>query len=153
MEITVADRSDVDRLVDLWLSLAEDQREHELHLLSNQNEQRIRESMIRHILGSSLLVAEAGEIAGFVMFSLETGGYAQDASRGLIENLYVRPEYRDEGIGATLLERAESRLRERDVDSIALEVMAANDGARRFYRDHGYRPHRVELEKPVDDGE
>jgi len=152
MEVTPADRSDVDRLVDLWMSLADDQREYESHLLSHGNEQRIRESMIRHVLEESLLVAEDGGIVGFAMFSIETGGYAQDCRRGLIENLYVRPEHRGQGIGAALLERAEGLLRENDVDRLTLEVMAANDDARRFYREHGYRPHRVELEKPVDDG-
>jgi hypothetical protein len=35
---------------------------------------------------------------------------------------------------------------------VALEAMAANDEARRFYRERGYTPHRVELQTRVGRG-
>lgn len=152
MEVNVAETDDVDQLVDLWVSLAEGQREHGSHLLSEANSVRIRESIVRHVVSDSLLIADTGEVAGFVMFSAESGGYEQDCTRGVIENLYVRPPYRDGGIGAALLETAEELLHADGADAVALEVMAANEDARRFYRRHGYRPHRIELEKPTDQG-
>jgi ribosomal protein S18 acetylase RimI-like enzyme len=153
MDVSAAETDDVDRLVDLWVSLAEGQREHGSHLLSEANRNRIRESVVQHVVSDSLLIADTGELAGFVMFSTGSGGYEQDCVRGVIENLYVRPRYRDDGIGATLLETAEERLGADGVDAVALEVMAANEDARRFYRRQGYRPHRVELEKPMGDDE
>jgi len=33
---------------------------------------------------------------------------------------------------------------------VALETMADNEAARRFYRRHGYEPHRIELERESD---
>ncbi len=44
---------------------------------------------------------------------------------------------------------AEELLRQAGADILALEAMADNESARRFYRRHGYRPHRVELEKSM----
>jgi ribosomal protein S18 acetylase RimI-like enzyme len=151
MEITVPDTGEADRLVELWLALADGQRTYGSHLLVEENSERIRESILRHVVSGSLLVARDGAVVGFVMFSTETGSYEQDRSRGVIENLYVVPDRRGEGIGTALLEAAETRLGELGADAIALDVMADNESARRFYRDRGYRPHRVELEKPAPD--
>lgn len=94
--------------------------------------------------------ARAEEPRGFVMFSVESGRYGQDVSRGVVDNLYVRPGARDRGIGAELLAAAERTLREAGVDAVSLDAMAGNEGARRFYRRHGYAPHRIEYEKELD---
>jgi len=149
MEVYVPDTDTADRLVDLWLALATDQRAHGSRLLVEENDQKIRESILYHIVNDSLLVAVEDDIAGFVMFSIEDGGYEQDRRRGLIENLYVRPDHRNDGVGSTLLKKAESRLRDRGVEAIALEVLVENERAREFYSEHGYDTHRLELEKSV----
>jgi len=151
MELTVPDTETVDEIVELWVALAHGQREHGSHLYAGENSQRIRESLVRHVIADRVLVADTGRITGFVMFTIERTEYAQDCTRGVIENLYVRPGRRGEGIGSVLLGAAESRLEDAGVDTVALEVMAPNDAARRFYRRHGYRPHRLELEKSVGD--
>jgi ribosomal protein S18 acetylase RimI-like enzyme len=147
--ITPAETEDADRLVDLWIELAESQRDHGSHIRGEPNRTPIRESILRHIAGDRLLVARSDGIRGFVMIAVEGGSYEQDLRRGLIENLYVRPDARNEGLGSALLSRAESQLTDRGVDAVTLDVMADNERARRFYREHGYDPHRVEFEKPV----
>jgi ribosomal protein S18 acetylase RimI-like enzyme len=151
MDIHVPDTDATDRLVDLWLSLAGDQRTYGSRLLTDENAQRIRKSILYHVVNDTLLVADDDGIVGFVMFSVENGGYEQDRRRGLIENLYVQPEHRNDGIGSRLLETAESRVRDEGVEAIALEVLVNNERAREFYARHGYDPHRLELEKSTMD--
>jgi ribosomal protein S18 acetylase RimI-like enzyme len=102
-----------------------------------------------HPPAASPAVAEG--VLGFVMFGLETGGYEQDVTRGVVHNLYVRPAYRDRGVGSRLLAAAERELAARDADVVSLEAMMANQAAVRFYERNGYRRHRVELEKRLDD--
>jgi len=139
-------------IVDLWVDLAADQRAHGSHLDAEGNRTRIREAIVRHAVDGGVLVArdrEAGDLLGFVMFARETATYAQDLSRGIVENLYVRPAQRGEGVGSALLEAAEDALAERGLDAVTLEVMAANEDARRLYRRRGYEEYRVELEKPL----
>lgn len=145
--IETAATEEAKRLAEMWVRLANGQREHGSHLLPEANRTQIREAIVRHILGDSLLVAREDGIVGFVMFTVESGGYEQDTARGVVENLYVEPDYRGRGIGSRLLAAAEQGLADRGVDAIALDVMAANGRAREFYRDHGFEPHRVELEK------
>ncbi len=139
-----------DRLAALWVRLAEGQESYGSHLEPEGNRQQIRESIVRHIVSNTLLVARQDDIVGFVMFTVESGGYDQRVTRGVVENLYVEPALRNEGVGKALLERAETRLAELGADRVALEVMADNENAQRFYHEQGYDPHRVELEKPVE---
>lgn len=151
MDIYVPDTDATDRLVDLWLSLAAGQRAHGSRLLVEENAKRIRKSILYHVVNDSLLVAYEDDIVGFVMFSIEDGGYEQDRRRGLIENLFVSPDYRNDGIGSALLEAAESQLREDGVEAITLEVLVQNERAREFYARHGYNSHRLELQKSAED--
>lgn len=142
---------DAARVADLWVELGTDQLGHDSHLLPEANREHVRESVLRHAVAGTLFVARAdGEIVGFVTCSVESGGYEQDVTRGLVENLYVVPRHRDAGVGAALLERAEAELGERGCTVVALDVMATNSDAKRFYERHGYDPHRVELEKELD---
>ena len=149
-EIRLATLDDADTLVDQWVALAANQRAYASHIYADANRTRIRESVVRHIVSDGLLVAVVDDIVGFVMFTTENGSYEQDTRRGVVENLYVTRSQRGNGIGSALLAEAEQRLVDRGVEAVGLEVMAANEDARRFYDDHGYTPHRVELEKPVE---
>lgn len=150
MTVVPADTDDADDLADLWVELAEEQRDHGSHLHAEANREGIRDAMVRHAVVGGLLIARRDdEVVGFVMFEPEGGVYEQDCQRGLVRNLYVVPEYRGEGVGSALLAAAEETLVEQGVEAVALEAMADNDRARTFYRDHGYEPHRVELEKSV----
>ena len=153
MEVNIerAETGVEDVIVEHWRDLATGQREHGSHILSDANRRAIREAIIRHIVGETLLVARSeGDIVGFVMFTVERGTYEQDVTRGVIENLYVNSDCRGDGIGCALLEDAHESLAKRGADVVALEVMADNEEAREFYRRLGYAPHRIELERPVE---
>jgi ribosomal protein S18 acetylase RimI-like enzyme len=206
--------ADVDAVADLWVELAESQRDFGSHLLASTNRAHVQEAVARSAVASELLVAregdadgteeegkdgsrepdaerdeadeeghgqdeegheddterrqrdqdrvefeensddgprgDSGDVVGFLTFTMDSGTLDQDATRGVVQNIYVVPEARSAGIGSALLAEAERRLAAAGVAVIALEVMAENDAARRFYRRHGYGPHRVELEKSVE---
>jgi ribosomal protein S18 acetylase RimI-like enzyme len=162
MRIGPARAPDVDALADAWVALAAEQRAHGSHLEAAANRGRIRESMAHHVVDDSCLVARPEDASspdemsdddafvGFVTFSVEDGGYELDASRGSVENLYVQPESRGDGVGASLLSAAEDALAARGVDVVSLEVLARNDRAREFYDREGYAEQRVVVEKRVD---
>lgn len=153
MEITKPSLSSADVLVSLWMDLAEGQREFGSHLLREPNQLPIRDTICQHIATGRVFIARDDTIWGFVTFTVEVTEFEQDATRGIVENLYVKSEYRNNGVGSELLEAAQEDLKTRGVDVIALESMAENKSGRAFYRSHGYQPHRVEMEKPVRESE
>jgi GNAT superfamily N-acetyltransferase len=57
-----------------------------------------------------------------------------------VEDLFVLPARRAEGIGSLLLDAAERQTRRRGFVRIGLGVAVENDGARRLYERRGYAP-------------
>lgn len=151
IEIVPATVDDLDRVTDLWVDLARDQQQYGSHLEPESNRRTIREAMARHAVDETLVVARDrdDDVVGFVMFDVENGPYRQDVTRGIVQNVYVAPRVRNEGVGSALVAAAEDMLDAAGVDVVAIEAMADNDGARRLYRRRGYQPHRIEFEKQI----
>lgn len=143
--------ADVDRVADMWTALADEQRSHGSHLMAAENHEAIARTMVRHAVDDELLVARKdGETVGFVSFEVESGGFARSVTRGIVQNVYVVPDQREQGVGTALLDAAEDALAERDAEVISIEALAANDAARRLYQRRGYDPYRIEFERPVE---
>lgn len=149
METEPGTVDDADAVADLWVALAAEQRQYGSHIHPEPNRRAVRDEAAHHAVTDRLVVVRDDGVVGFVTFGLESGSRT-DVVRGVVENLYVAPDYRGRGVGSTLLSTAEGHLRELGADVLSLRTMADNDDARRFYRRHGYRAHRVELEKPTE---
>jgi ribosomal protein S18 acetylase RimI-like enzyme len=155
VEIESPTVADLETLADRWVELARGQLAYGSHLRPAANRGLVRDTIAHHVATGGVLVARTVDeakstIVGFVMFAPESGQYEQDVTRGVIQNLYVVPDWRDAGIGEALLAAAESRLAENGMDVVTLDAMADNEAARRFYRRQGYHIYRVELEKRVE---
>lgn len=117
--------------------LAPDARE---EAIAYQREQLQKDGVV------TFVAVEDGEFAGFVK------GSARDPppifARGTecyVEDVYVRPEFRREGLAGALMDRMESWALERECERMSLDVNAANEAAISLYEDRGYeiRRHRM----------
>lgn len=85
-----------------------------------------------------ILLARRAEVAGYVAvtfgFSLEFHG--RDA---FVDELFVRPACRKEGVGRRLLEAAEEECRRAGVGALHLEVERDNPAGRALYARRGFR--------------
>jgi len=87
----------------------------------------------------------AGHVVLTLSFSMEWGGL-----RGCIDDLYVRPEARGQGIAAALLAAVRSTCDERGVRALIVEVGPDNLPARRLYARSGFLDRRnLLLELPL----
>ena len=57
-----------------------------------------------------------------------------------LHTLSVLPECRDHGIGSALMKAVHAELRQRGIDQMVINVLAANERALKLYRRYGYRP-------------
>jgi ribosomal protein S18 acetylase RimI-like enzyme len=79
------------------------------------------------------LVAEAdGRLIGSVI-----GGF--DGRRGMIYHLAVAEEYRQQGIGALLMDEVERRLKAKGCVKSYLLVVAGNEAVVQFYQKRGWQ--------------
>jgi len=150
--VEAAEPGDAATVADHWVALANGQRRYGSHLRAAANREPIRASMARAAADGRLDVArdDDGDVVGFVHYTVERGSLAQDLTRGVVNDLYVVPERRGEGIGTALLDAAEATLRDRGVEAVSVEALADNEHAIRLYERRGYRPHRVEFERKVE---
>jgi GNAT superfamily N-acetyltransferase len=91
-------------------------------------------------LGQTWLILYADEAIGYLIltlgFSLEYRG--QDA---FIDEFYLRPSYRGQGIGTQTLAFVENTCLDLDIKAIHLEVDVDNSHAQQLYRRAGYQSH------------
>jgi len=67
----------------------------------------------------------------------------------VLESIRVAPGSRGQGVGGQLVGAFFDWARDRGAEVASVTAYAANDGAQRFYRRHGFTPHDVTLRSPV----
>jgi ribosomal protein S18 acetylase RimI-like enzyme len=132
-------------------AVPEDEREL-LRMMRNLAEQEpgayfFDEPAVRQVLRKLLASPDLGQVwifvegdapAGYVVL---TFGYSFEyhGRDSFIDELYVEPQYRRQGIGRRSMQFVEERARELGVNAIHLEVDRGNDAAEELYRRTGYR--------------
>lgn len=96
-------------------------------------------------IGASQLFAKLGMIRGLkaiAIFSL----YARTPKPGelVMDGIAVHTDYRGHGIGSQLLNGIVSHARENGFDTVRLDVIDTNPGAKRLYERSGFVPIRIE---------
>jgi len=156
VHVSAAEQRDLDAVLDAWVALVESQRTYGSHIEGEANREAARRLLSEYIQADMLAVARSerehpdGPINGFVMFYQEDGMYEQTVLRGVIENVYVKPSVRGDGVGTALLDYAERELKERDVEVVGIAAMAENNAVIDWYESRGYDPHRIIMERSLD---
>lgn len=115
-------------------------------------------AQLKHVLseprlGSGWISTKAGVAVGYLLavyvFSLEHMGITAE-----IDELFVLPSQRGRGIGAQLLNAAETEFRRVGCSNVSLQLSRQNNPARLFYNRHEYveRSGYELLEKTLHDG-
>ena len=126
--------TDVKRLLELFGELAEyEHLEHELRA----TEEQLREALFGARPAAEALIAERDrEVVGYALFFPTFSSFL--ASTGVwLEDLFVRPNNRGEGVGRALLEAVAARVRERGGERLEWAALDWNELALGFYRGIG----------------
>jgi ribosomal protein S18 acetylase RimI-like enzyme len=108
------------------------------------NEPVVREMLRKFLadpdLGQAWTLFDGETPVGYVFL---TFGYSFEyhGRDAFIDELYIEPQYRRQGIGRRAMEFVEERARECGVNAIHLEVDDGNDPAAELYRRVGYEDH------------
>jgi len=133
---TATDR-DVPLILELIRGLAEYERlAHEV----TATEAGLRDSLFGPAPSAEVLIAEwGGEAVGFALFFHNFSTFV--GKRGLyLEDLFVKPAWRGQGVGRQLLAHLARLAVERDCGRLEWAVLDWNEPAIRFYRGLGAQP-------------
>jgi GNAT superfamily N-acetyltransferase len=137
IQITEATERDVAVILDLIRQLAEYER---LSDRVTATEEQIRKTLFGARPAAEVLLAAAdGETVGFAVFFTNYSTFL--AKPGLyLEDLFVKPHTRGQGIGTALLARLAQLAVERDCGRVEWSVLDWNEPSIRFYESLGAVP-------------
>jgi GNAT superfamily N-acetyltransferase len=96
-----------------------------------------------------VLIARFGDDAiGYLVARLNHSN-STDEVVGFIDDAYVRPMVRRYGVGEGLLARAEAWCREKGMQTVRLNVLAANQIGLAFWTKQGYEPFSITVAKTL----
>ncbi len=149
MELREATAEDLDALTERWYALAQEMEEYdELNELAFDSVEEVSNDGFRAHLDdeavADYLIDHAGEAIGFLTLRVETHPSRAYNTALRIVNVAIDEGHRNEGHGAAVLDRVESIASERGCDHLTVGCEWNNDGARRFYREWGFRPKQAE---------
>jgi GNAT superfamily N-acetyltransferase len=92
----------------------------------------------RLLAGGDVIALLTGDPAVAVALMTLRPNVWYDGPVALLDELYVAPERRGQGLGSALLASAEAVTRQRGGELLEINVDGEDAGARRFYERHGY---------------
>ncbi|HIF88383.1 MAG TPA: GNAT family N-acetyltransferase [Candidatus Thioglobus sp.] len=102
-------------------------------------------------VGDILLVRQTSEIVAMVNL-LYTVSTALGARVAILEDMVVLPKYRNQGVGSKLLDYAIQFAKEQGCQRTTLLTDDDNEGAHRFYQQHGFsRSSMLTFRQSLDD--
>ena len=125
MRIRVMTPDDYDRVYALWMSCKN---------MGFNDVDDSREGIGRYLRRNptTCFVAEIdGALAGVILAG-------HDGRRGFVHHMAVGVDYRRQGVGAALVERALSALRAEDISKVALLVFRYNEAGNAFWEKMGF---------------
>ncbi len=108
------------------------------------NEPQARAALVNLLghpdMGLVWLIEHEAEAVGYLVLTL---GYSLEyhGRDAFVDEIFIREDYRGQGIGKAALQFAEEACRARGVQALHLEVERSNLSARAFYRNAGFEDH------------
>ena len=147
----------LDELVELWELLHRHQVSvapavPDLEALSEPASAAIVREMYREWLsgpdGFAYLAEEAGRSVGYVLGFYEEPHFMWETGHiGHIDSFFVLPELRGRGVGRQLMDAAYAEMRGAGATTVALELVADNELAQRFYEREGFTATFVQMHR------
>lgn len=138
---------DKEAIAGLWIELIRLHRAQDARFTLADDAERVyarhAQEMIRSRDGCVLVAQEkeTGQIIGFVMGDIQNRpAYSQAGRYGFLSDIFVRPEYRQRGIGTALFAEIRRWLVSRKADAIQLFAAEANPAALAFWESLGMKP-------------
>jgi GNAT superfamily N-acetyltransferase len=99
-----------------------------------------------------LVVESAGQLVGYIHASVQRDNPVEiiplDHPYVIIEDIYVRPDFRNRDIGGALLERVCTLAQQEGIAHFTVGTLSKEtDRILKFYRSHGFTPWRIQFFK------
>jgi len=128
----------------LWMQSAEEHASYDAVYDASPGAEKTMRRFLAEMAGgrnSFLFVAvSGGRTIGFISGELREGSLTfRSKTWASVDDVFVAPDHRSLGVGHALMENVASWARQRHANGVSLQVAAANERARKFYDELGFR--------------
>src|SRR5918997_4206743 len=143
-EIRRGRRDDAPAAAGLWMESAREHAGYDAVYETSADAEKTMRQFLADLASSRhsfLFVATEDEVVvAFISGELREGSPTfRSRTWASIDDVFVAPDHRDNGIGHALIENVTAWARERGAQGVSLQVAAGNDRARKFYGELGFR--------------
>ena len=154
MDLREASIEDAEEITEqLWMPLAEEMQDYSDREFSEDIEEKALKKRRKTLESDNAIcfVAEIDEeLVGLVSASIDNeDGLFKQLGTAYIHDLYVRPDYRREGLASKLMNKIENWASDNSCQYVEFSVDSPNTPAIEFYRDEGYSEIRKKMRKAL----
>ncbi|BFH73131.1 GNAT family N-acetyltransferase [Sulfurisphaera javensis] len=152
--IRKASEKDLEILTDMFTRMYQLNSEFDPLLEVSQDlEEKVKESIKKSFNDNNVLLIvaeEDGKVVGGARVFISNREFYIPEKVGMIQEIYVYPAYRRNGIGESLINYIEKELKERGIETILARFPAKNMIATSFYTKKGFRELHNEYIRKID---
>lgn len=142
--IRPARREDAAETAQLWMQSATEHADYDGVYKTAPDAERMMRRFLSDLASGPqtfLFVADSGgQTVGFISGELREGSPTfRPKTWASIEDVFVLSDYRSLGVGGTLVEHVRAWAKQKGANGVSLQVAAANERGRKFYRELGFR--------------
>lgn len=154
VQIRKATLDDIISIVELNFALfQEDAGQRDPFMNLNWPKEEGQEHFAKLVSGNDsvcLLATTREEVIGYLVGYLWDGGRLRPMKMVELESMYVRPNYRSQGIGRQLVNDFLRWSKQKGAQRVSVTAYAANARAIEFYRGLGFEPKSLSLEMGIE---
>jgi ribosomal protein S18 acetylase RimI-like enzyme len=149
-----ADSTDLERIIDLNLKLFKYESAFNdglnLSWTLSPEGKKYFQKLLRQDRGIIFVAELEGKIIAYLAGTLIGKiNYRLEKCFAEIDNMFVLPDYRGQGVGSALIEQFYNWSKEQGVEKILTEINQENPTAQEFYGKNDFQPHSFVLERKV----
>jgi len=154
LSLSAASSADLEQLNQLMFELHDEHHQQSPEHFKTAHEIEQEKSIARYLDDPQCLVyvaKHAGQLVGFISghFCELISTVSQPVSMGSVDELYVVPAFRGQGIASQLCHKLEHVFKDYGVKQMFVEVWDFNRSAQDFYQSAGFVQHIHWLRKPL----
>ena len=142
MKLEKAELDDLNTIVELWRSLALEMEPYSEFNELKEDVQKAGEKGWRKKMKSDkieiFLVKQENEVIGFTDLKHDQHSSRKISRYTKIVDLFIKEEYRNQGIGTEVVEKVKKIAEEKDSEYLKVSAEWKNERARKFYEENGF---------------
>ncbi|HDD46502.1 MAG TPA: GNAT family N-acetyltransferase [Candidatus Aenigmarchaeota archaeon] len=145
---------DLEELFNIWLELVEEEKRYDKDMKGIGELREIYGRYIRSFLTRArhvvFVALDGSRIIGFVAGKIIRAPVVYEyGERGYISEVFVKPEYRNKGIGSMLIKEIIAWFKKNGVRRVLLDSYAKNKAAMNFYKKFGFEEYFINMKKNI----